>query len=100
MLRGTMSSLFDSPALQFGTVEYAGVAGTEHCSFCKQPISGQGIFFLVAAGSGYRVFTKDMPAHHNRGIAVYFAAILIFFALILRALPPSGLVSYFSDANR
>src|SRR5215472_7116922 len=41
MLRGTMSSLFDSPAPQFGTAEYAGVAGTEHCSFCKQPISGR-----------------------------------------------------------
>src|SRR5215472_13613930 len=24
-------------------------------------VFGQGIFFLVAAGSGYRVFTKDMP---------------------------------------
>ena len=50
---------------------------------------GQGIFFLVAAGSGYRVFTKDMPPHHHRGIALYFAAVLIVFALILRALPPS-----------
>jgi uncharacterized protein (DUF983 family) len=24
---------------QFGTAEYAGVAGTEHCQFCRQPIS-------------------------------------------------------------
>ena len=55
-------------------------------------VFGQGIFFLVAAGSGYRVFTKDMPPHHDRGIALYFAAVLTFFALILRALPPvSGL---------
>lgn len=41
MLRGTMSSLFDNPTPQFGTAEYAGVAGTEHCTFCKQLISGR-----------------------------------------------------------
>lgn len=55
-------------------------------------VFGHGIFFLVAAGAGYRVFTKDMSPHHNRGVTLYFAAVLILFALILRALPsPSGL---------
>jgi uncharacterized protein (DUF983 family) len=32
-----MSNLGNTP--QFGTAEYAGVAGTEHCQFCRQPIS-------------------------------------------------------------
>lgn len=36
-----MSSLFDNPTPQFGTAEYTNVAGTEHCHFCKQPISGR-----------------------------------------------------------
>lgn len=53
-------------------------------------VLSQSVFFLVAAGSGYRVFTKDMPAHHDRGIFLYFATVLMFFALILRALPPSS----------
>jgi hypothetical protein len=33
-----MSSPSLDPTPQFGTAEYAGVAGTEHCQFCKQPI--------------------------------------------------------------
>jgi hypothetical protein len=33
-----MSASFNDPTPQFGTAEYAGVPGTEHCSFCKQPI--------------------------------------------------------------
>lgn len=41
MLRDTMSSLFENPSPQFGTAEYAGISGTEHCSFCKQLISGR-----------------------------------------------------------
>lgn len=53
-------------------------------------VFGQGIFFLVAAGSAYRLFTNDIPSHHNSGVALYFASILICFALILLALPPAS----------
>jgi Zn-dependent protease len=52
---------------------------------------GEGIFFLVAIGAGYRVFTKDMPPHSNRGIAMYFAGVLICLGAILRFLPGKGL---------
>jgi uncharacterized protein (DUF983 family) len=31
-------STLGNPTPQFGTAEYAGVAGTEHCQFCRQPI--------------------------------------------------------------
>lgn len=33
-----MPNLPSNPTPQFGTAEYAGVAGTEHCQFCRQPI--------------------------------------------------------------
>ncbi|HEY4661618.1 MAG TPA: hypothetical protein VIG91_08960 [Terriglobales bacterium] len=33
-----MADNFSNPTPQFGTAEYAGLRGTEHCSFCKQPI--------------------------------------------------------------
>lgn len=54
-------------------------------------ILGQGVFFLVAAGAAYRIFTKDMPPHHDRRIALYYAVVLICFAALLRVLPGAGL---------
>jgi len=33
-----MSDALGNPTPQFGTAEYAGVAGTEHCQFCRQPL--------------------------------------------------------------
>jgi hypothetical protein len=33
-----MADSYSNPTPQFGTAEYVGVRGTEHCSFCKQPI--------------------------------------------------------------
>ncbi len=33
-----MSDALGNPTPQFGTAEYAGVTGTEHCQFCRQPL--------------------------------------------------------------
>src|SRR5262249_12899458 len=69
MLRRTMSDLFDSPTPQFGTAEYAGVAGTEHCSFCKQPIRGR--YYRVnnamaCSGCGERAQLEEPKDSHSR----------------------------------
>jgi uncharacterized protein (DUF983 family) len=69
MLRGTMSNLFDNPTPQFGTAEYAGVAGTEHCSFCKQPISGH--YYRVnsamaCSACGERAQLEEPKDSHSR----------------------------------
>jgi hypothetical protein len=36
-----MSDRFHPPPPQFGTVEYVGSPGSEHCQFCQQPIAGE-----------------------------------------------------------
>jgi len=53
-------------------------------------IFGQSLFFLVAAGAGYRVFTKDLPPHPSRVTMLYFAAVLTCLALIMWSLPPQA----------
>lgn len=54
-------------------------------------VFGQGLFFLVAAGAGYRVFTRDLPPHPSRVTTLYFAAVLTCLALVMWSLPPQGL---------
>jgi len=51
---------------------------------------GEGAFFLVAAGTAYRVFTKDLPPHSSRTTAFYFAAVLVCLALVMRIMPGHG----------
>jgi hypothetical protein len=58
-----------NPTPQFGTAEYAGVAGTEHCRICKQPIGrryyrvNQG---MACAACGERM-QHDLPTDsHGR----------------------------------
>lgn len=54
-------------------------------------VLGEGLFFLVALGSAYRVFfAQDLPAHSSRHIVTYYLAVLAGLGLILRALPGEG----------
>jgi Zn-dependent protease len=45
------------------------------------------LFFLVAAGTGWRLFTKDKPAESDWGTWLYFAALLAALGATLTALP-------------
>lgn len=69
-----MSDSFSNPTPQFGTAEYAGVSGTEHCSFCKQPI-GRRYYrvntAMACAGCGERAqyeVPKDSHAGFTRSL--------------------------------
>jgi uncharacterized protein (DUF983 family) len=74
---------------QFGTAEYAGVAGTEHCQFCRQPISGR--YYRVnssmaCAACGERAqheLPKDSHALFVRGLIFGVGAAIL--GLILYA---------------
>jgi Zn-dependent protease len=44
---------------------------------------GQGLFFLVAAGFVYRLFTKDLPPMPAPKITAYYAALMIALSLLM-----------------
>jgi Zn-dependent protease len=53
---------------------------------------GQNIFFLVAAGAGYRAFfASDLPARPSRATTVYFVVVLTALGVIIRLMPGQGL---------
>jgi Zn-dependent protease len=54
---------------------------------------GEGIFFLVAAGVTYRLFTKDLPPKPDPAIAAYFVSVLAGLGLLLRFIPGTGLMA-------
>src|SRR5207245_10669039 len=51
---------------------------------------GEGMFFLVAAGVTYRLFTKDLPAQPSPAIAAYFVGVLCALAALLPWLTCAG----------
>lgn len=51
--------------------------------------SGETIFFLVAAGIVWRLFTKDKPANDDWGTWLYFVALLVALGMVLHAIPQS-----------
>lgn len=51
---------------------------------------GESVFFLVAAGACWRLFTKDMPSHASRATTAYFVSVLACLALIMWIIPGKG----------
>lgn len=49
--------------------------------------TGSGIFFIVAAGIAWRLYTKDKPAQSDWSTWLYFAALLVALGVTLKALP-------------
>jgi Zn-dependent protease len=48
---------------------------------------GEGMFVLVAAGTVYRLFTKDLPPESSPSIAGYFVGVLACLAVVLWMTP-------------
>ena len=53
-------------------------------------ILGEGAFFLVAAGAGWRLFTKDMPVNASRSVAASYFVVMLFLGLVLHLVPGHG----------
>jgi Zn-dependent protease len=53
-------------------------------------VLGENMFFLVALGAGWRLFTKDAAAHSSWRTSVYFVALLAALGGLIRALPVQG----------
>jgi len=54
--------------------------------------AGEGLFFLVAAGVAYRLFTKDLPPQPSPAIAAYFVGVLVALGALIHVMPGTGLV--------
>jgi Zn-dependent protease len=50
-------------------------------------VAGQGIYFLVAAGVTYRLFTKDFPPQTSRRTLFYYLALLGGYGFLLHLVP-------------
>lgn len=51
---------------------------------------GEGVFILVAAGTAWRLFTKDIPAQPNGAITAYFIGVLASLGMIMWLMPGQG----------
>jgi Zn-dependent protease len=51
---------------------------------------GESVFFLVALGIGWRLFTKDIPRQPSRSTTAYFATVLTLLAIVMRLVPGKG----------
>lgn len=48
---------------------------------------GQGVYFLVAAGLAYRLFTKDFPVETSWKTTAYFAVLLVMLGVVMKVAP-------------
>jgi hypothetical protein len=48
---------------------------------------GQPAFLLVAAGAGYRVFSKDIPAAPSHTVTAYYLMVLAALGYIIKLAP-------------
>jgi Zn-dependent protease len=53
-------------------------------------VLGEGIFALVAAGTAWRLFTKDMPEKSNRTSLAYYVGVLACLGIVLYIAPGHG----------
>jgi Zn-dependent protease len=51
------------------------------------------VFFALAAGALYRLFTKDLPAQPSRMITAYYLSLLVALGLVLRLVPGQGIAA-------
>ncbi|HWC16276.1 MAG TPA: site-2 protease family protein [Terriglobales bacterium] len=50
----------------------------------------ENVFFLVALGAGWRMFTKDLPTHPSPRTSAYFIAVLTALGFVMRLMPGQG----------
>jgi Zn-dependent protease len=59
-------------------------------SLALWPLLRENVFFLVALGAGWRLFTKDLPAQSSPRTLAYFVAVLAALGCVMRLVPGQG----------
>ena len=67
---------FSNPTPQFGTAEYVGVPGTEHCQYCHQPIGGT--YYRVNEAMACLACAERMRAELAKDTHAAFMRALLF----------------------
>ncbi len=52
---------------------------------------GESVFYFVAAGSAWRLFTRDAPPEPSNSATAYFVAVLTGLALVMWLVPGHGI---------
>jgi Zn-dependent protease len=54
-------------------------------------LAHQGMFLLIAAGTGYRLFTKDKPKREDWRSLIYYVGVMALLALTIWGSPYKGI---------
>lgn len=82
-----MAETFNNPTPQFGTAEYIGKSGNDHCHFCHRPIAGQyyrandSMACADCARQAHDELAKDTHAAYMRALAFGIGAAIVGLAL-------------------
>jgi hypothetical protein len=88
----------NNPSPQFGTAEYAGPGGNDHCQFCHQPVSGtyyrvnEALACPGCAEKARAEVDKDTHAAYIRGLLFGIGAAIVGMVLYATFAITTGLV--------
>jgi Zn-dependent protease len=51
---------------------------------------GENVFFLVALGAGWRLFTKDIPTNGSQQTLIYFVTVMALLGFLMHLMPGQG----------
>jgi hypothetical protein len=53
-------------------------------------VTGESVYFVVAAGALFRTFVKDTPEKPSPAITAYFLAVLVLLGAVMYLVPGKG----------
>jgi hypothetical protein len=89
---------FNNPSPQFGTAEYAGSPGTDHCQFCHQPITGtyyrvnQALSCAACAVKARAELARDTHAAYVRALLFGIGAAIVGMILYATFTIATGII--------
>jgi hypothetical protein len=96
--RRVSDATLNSPAPQFGTAEYLGSPGDDHCQFCHQPLAGtyyrvnEAMACLACAERARGELAKDTHAAYMRGLLYGIGAAVVGMILYATFAITTGII--------
>jgi hypothetical protein len=97
--RRVSDATLNSPTPQFGTAEYVGTPGDDHCQFCHQPITGsyyrvnEAVACLGCAEKARSELAKDTHPAYMRGFLYGIGAAIVGMILYATVAITTGIIS-------